>query len=343
MANIDDVAKLAGVSKMTVSRVINGADNVKEETVQKVRWAIKELDYRPNMVAKSLATHRTHTIACVVVNISDPFHNLVNQGIETIGYQRGYTTLICDTHTKDREKDYIDMFIGRKIDGVIFHHLDISEGQVKQLEENGVKCLLLDNEQKLTTACRVDTDNYMGARMAAEYLISLGHTRIGCLHGVLEMPSYENIDYEDTFQYSIWRERTRGFMDVMKENNLDATLLYTGNGLNSRAFGLAKAAVQQIFESNERPTALYCQNDIMAVAAVNALFELGKTVPGDLAIVGHDGLELSRMLRPYITTIMQPRFEMGVQAANVLIDRIEGKKEIRTVLLEPSLSVGDTT
>ena len=138
MATIEDVARLANVSEMTVSRVINNSGPVKDSTRERVMQVIEELHYRPNMMAKGLATHRSHIIAYVVADISDPFHAEVSKGIEEVCYNRGYITMVCDTHDKIRESDYANMLIDRQIDGVIFHHLNIKKEQVDELEASGV-------------------------------------------------------------------------------------------------------------------------------------------------------------------------------------------------------------
>lgn len=343
MATIDDVAKLAGVSRMTVSRVINNKGYVKEETRQKINRAIEDLHYQPNRIAQSLVTRKSRTIAYVMVNISDPFHNLVNKGLESVAFKQGYTTMMCDAHTESRVSDYIRMMKERCIDGVVLHHLDMTKQQVQELNEAGVHCVLMDNERDLSNVLTVNTDNREGARLAVQHLISRGHRRIGCVHGSLERPKMDSIAYEDTFQYNIWRQRTEGFKSAMVEADLSPELLFQGNGLTSLAPWFAKRMVGEILSSPKPPTALYCENDVMALAVINELQGRGVKIPGDMAIIGHDGLDICRMMHPYLTTMAQPRYQMGKVSAAMLIDSIEDRAVNEKVVLAPTLWIGETT
>jgi LacI family transcriptional regulator len=344
MATINDVARLSGVSKMTVSRVINDSGYVKMETRERVMEAIKALNFRPNMVAKGLATRRNHVIAYMMIDISDPFHNLLSKGIETVCYERGYTTMICDIHNIEREIDYINMLADRQIDGAIFHHLDITEKQIEELENAGVKCVLVDNENKIDGVSSVDTDNYRGGFIAAKHLAEKGHTHIGCMQGVLEyVEGSGDFDYVDIFQRDIWKQRTQGFKDGMKKAGLKSELFYQGSGGVRSGFEIAQRIIKKLMTEKNPPTAMYCENDTMALGALSALMELKLDIPETMAIVGHDGLDISMMFYPKITTVVQPRYEMGYKSAEVLIDLIEGGEKVENIILEPELFIGDTT
>ena len=342
MATISDVAKKAGVSKMTVSRTINNSGYVKTETRELVTKIIKEMQFRPSMIAKSLTTQKSNTIAYVMVNLADPYHTLLYKGMETYCYNRGYIALICDAYSKNREQDYINILIERSIDGAVFHHLDITQEQLILLKEAGVSCLLIDNEEDFPDICSVNTDDYLGGRMAVDYLVSKGHTRIGCIHGVLEHPGGSNIPYEDTFQYEIWRRRTRGFLDRMKELNLESSFLFQGNGLDEKARECMPAILDAIMNLPVPLTAVYCENDTMAVALLNTMLERGMHAPDDLAIVGQDGVSIGRLLHPYITTISQPKYELGYKAAEMIIEQIENGDYSKKITLDPELIIGET-
>ena len=343
MATIDDVAKTVGVSSMTVSRAINNSGYVKESTRKKIDEVIKELDFRPNMIAKSLVTKRTHVIAFVMVNISDPFHNLISQGIESICYDGGYIVMMCDTHSPMRELDYINMFQDRCVDGAIFHHLALAADKIKTLENNGVKCVLIDNEEDLPGVFSVNTDNYIGGFMAAEHLVERGHTSIGCLMGTLHPRRGENIPYEDTFQFRMWHERTDGFTSGLDKHGIKKRFFFQGNALFDEATVCVKKALDQIESMAEKPTAIYCENDMMAIALLNDMHMRGMKAPDDIAIIGHDGIDFCRMLHPNITTVSQPRYEMGQLAARKLLERIDGNGKIEKLVLKPTLLQGETT
>lgn len=341
MATMDDVARRANVSRMTVSRVINNSGYVKEETRQRINEAIEELKFKPNMFAKGLVTRKSRSIAYVMVNISNPYHNMVSKGFEAEAFEHGYTTMMCDAHTESRVTDYINMLQERCIDGVLLHHLAITEAQVRELEGAGIHCVMMDNETELEDASSVNTDNEQGGRLAAEHLLSKGHTRIACIHGALYPVKREALTYEETFQFNIWKKRTEGFRSVMREAGLPDHYLYPGRGFGDAA--LTNLAIDQIFAEKERPTALYCENDFMAMTAIGVLQERGIRIPEDMAVVGHDGLEFCRIVHPHLTTIAQPRYQLGKTAAETLVQCIEKKKEKVNLVLPPRLQEGETT
>ena len=339
---IEDVARLAGVSRMTVSRVINRSGYIKHETEEKVIHAINELGYRPNMLAKSLVTKKSKTLAYVMINISDPFHNQVSKGIESVAYKKQYITFLCDTHSRQREEDYINMFMDNRIGGAIFHHLFITEEQIKKMSDNGVKCVLMDNEIDLDHVSTVNSDNYAGGKLAGQYLISKGHQKIGVIRPPLKPISNPNIPYENTFQFRMWQERTRGFMDALHSADLEPVSFYE----TLVRFEYAKLSmadiVNNVLASPVKISALYCEDDIMAFGVMDELWKHGVKVPDDIAVIGHDGLDMCHMVHPYLTTVAQPRYEMGRYAGELLIDEIEGKSQPRKITLQPTLMPGET-
>lgn len=346
MATIEEVAKRAGVSRQTVSRVINNNGYVGTRTREKVTEAIRELDYRPNMLAKALVTKHGYTIAHVMTNISDPFHNLVNQGFERVAFRRGYTSMMCDAHSYERTRDYINMFKDHCIGGAVFHHLAITEEQAMELRQAGIKCVLMDNETEIEGFSSIVTDNYQGSYMAAEHLIEKGHTKIACVHGCMSFHRelYNGkIPYEDTFQFEIWKQRTKGFQDAMEHHGLTPTAFYQSHGRWEYATECAKKIVDQILSRKTVPTALYCENDLMALSLLARFQEKGIRVPEDFALIGHDGLDWCSIVHPYITTVAQPRYEMGTRSAEILIDEIENKGGIRSERLLPQILQGETT
>lgn len=348
MATINDVATLAGVSRQSVSRVLNGKGYVGEATRERVNEAIKVLNYRPNMLAKALVTRHNRTLAYAMTNISDPFHNLVNQGFEAASFEKGYTSMMCDIHSAAREKDYINMFMDHCIGGVAFHHLAMKEEQLLELKKAGVCCVLLDNETEIPGFASVSTDNYQGGYMAGKYLASLGHRKIGCVHGIIDPTeshrNKENLPYEDTFQFNIWRRRTEGFLAAMREYGLSTEYMYQSHARYDYASEYTVKIVEKIFSGKERPSALYCENDIIAIAILKRLQEVGVRVPEDIAIMGHDGLDICQIiLHPHLTTVSQPRYDMGYQVASMLIHEIENGKAAKSIVLQPTLQIGETT
>lgn len=346
MATIADVAKRAGVSMMTVSRVINKNSHVSERTRASVLKAIEELSYRPNKVARGLATRRNQMIAYVVSNLANPFFAAVNMGIQNVSVERGYTVIVYDVTDAQRLEDCLDMLIERRIDGVVFHHLDIRPAHVDRLLANGVKCVTIDNECDLENVTAVDSDDYQGARMATRFLIEQGHSRIGCIHGCYDgasLKKWERIEYTESFQRRIWRNRTQGFLDEMRAAGLEPACMIEGRGTADIMFAKDIESMERVFSGAEPPTALYCQNDILALSVLGACLQRNRSVPGDLALVGHDGLDFGMMLYPRLTTVCQPRYEMGEQAARRLMDAIENNAGPQRVFTHSTLHLGDTT
>jgi LacI family transcriptional regulator len=178
--------------------------------------------------------------------------------------------------------------------------------------------------------------------MAVDYLVSKGHVQIGCIHGVLKCPKGNDIPYIDTFQHEVWRQRTKGFIDGMNKHGLSGDCLYQGNGLEELANEYISKALDLMLQKNNRLTAVYCENDLMAIALLNAMKERGLNAPDDLAIIGHDGLSICRILHPYITTIAHPLYDMGYRAAAMLIQRIQNQNTDVKLVLEPELIPGET-
>jgi len=342
LVTIADVARQAGVSMMTVSRVINNSGHVRAETRVRVQKVIDLLGYQPNMLAKGLATGRSKLIAYVMSNLTDPFHSLVTQGVENACFNRNYTVIICDTRSDQRVEDCIDMLINRQIDGAIFHHLDISSGQVIRLGAGNVKCVMIDNETELPDVSSVDSDNYEGGIMATRHLIAKGHRNIGCITGILEDSSAPE-EYIDKFQHKVWRDRTQGYWDTLLAAGLTQSVLFEGSGSLKLGFLMAQDFLRQIMRLPDPPTALYCGNDVMALGALSELREMKIPVPERMAIVGHDGLEVATILYPRVTTVVQPRYEMGLTAANMLLDVIEKNAPVEHRIMNSTLFQGDTT
>jgi len=342
LMTIADVARRAGVSMMTVFRVMENSGSVSSETRRRAQEAIDLLGYRPNILAKGLATGRSKLVAYVMSNLSDPFHSLVSQGIENACFDRSYTVIICDTGSDRRVENCVDMLIDRQIDGAIFHHLNISPGQVAQLTAGNVRCVMIDNETELPDVSSVVSFNYEGGLMATRHLIAEGHRHIGCITGFLEN-SNGCEEYIDKFQRKIWRDRTQGYQDALREAGLTPGVLFEGSGSLKLGFLLAQGYVRQIMGLPHPPTALYCGNDVIALGALSELLEMKVPVPEQMAIVGHDGLVMATILYPRVTTIIQPRYEMGFTAANMLLDLIEKNTLPQHRIMGSTVFQGDTT
>lgn len=353
---MDDVSNRAKVSRMTVSRVINSPEKVKEETRLKVLNTIRELNYRPNLMARGLVTRRSHTIAYVLASISNPYHPAVVQGVEDACYKSGYNVIICNANGKSKEEEYIGILKEKLIDGIIFQHLNITVPQAMDLEDVGIKCIYIDNEKPLINVTNMLLDHKAGAYMATKYLIDLGHKRIGIIHGGLALDDFKkDLAYEHTFQFSIWNHRLEGFLEAMKDHGLEVNKNYmieaeggANRGINSGKEAIIKMiggmqGLKDFLHRNDRPTAIYAQNDQMAIGAINGAMGCGCNIPGDLSIIGQDGLDIGESLFPQLTTIEQPRYEIGYQAAQKLIKLIDKKEPNDTIYIQSKLVVRQST
>ena len=346
MANLKDVAKHAKVSVMTVSRVINESGYVRKETKENVKKAIKELNYRPNLLAKGLVNKRTKTIAYVLVNIADMFHPKVVKGVEDACYEKGYSVILCNANTKYKEKEYIQLLSDRYVDGIIFHHLNINVKQVLELQIEGIHCVLLDNENPVDVCSNIKTNDVLGGYLAGKALVDMGHRQIGLIHGSLCFdPVKPHMEYEETFQFGIWNDRTNGFLHALNDRGISVNpeLMVQGDWSAEGGITGGFEAMSRVLERAAMPTAMYIQNDYMAIGAMNAVIKAGYAIPQDFSIIGHDGLDIAASIYPSLTTVDQPRYEMGYRAAQLLIEQIENAGEPVSIVLDPALILRETT
>lgn len=337
-ATIGDVAMAAGVSPMTVSRYINGS-NVRAASQIQIERAIRDLNYRPNQLAQSLATGRSMLIACGLMDLADPYHSQVIKGMEFASKERGYTVIVYDTGSSVGADACIDMALSRQLDGVILHRLHVTHAQVQRLSRAGVRCVLIDNEEKITGVTCVDTDNYEGGQQVAQYLLERGHTAIGYVQS--GAPDAEGVT-STKLRPRVPRERMTGFAGTLREHGVEPVFFGRMAGSAHDGFSIGKEAVVQLLRRSHRPTAIYCESDILALGALSELLERQIPVPEEMAVVGHDGIEMCTMLFPRVTTMMQPRYEIGRLAADRLIDLLEGADSEASIVTRSFLFRGDT-
>ena len=350
MATIDDVAKHAGVSIMTVSRYINDNGYVGEKTRVKISKAIEALNYRRNMVAKSLITKKTKTIGLIIASISNPFYSEVILGIEDESYDRGYNVILCNADGKKKEQEYIEILLEKCVDGIIFSHLNISHQQITDLKDEAISCVLIDNETGRLDIGNINSDDVYGGFLATEYLISLGHRKIACIHGSLNFNKTKpQKKYEETFQFKLWNNRTIGYRKAMEkyELNINSNFILEGDGTSENGVKGGYEAMKKILAMEQKPTAIYAQNDLMAVGVINAIHEAGFKVPEDYSVIGQDGIALGEWIYPKLTTVALPRYELGRKAAKILIDMenniMSSGMEEEGLLFKPSLHIKGST
>ncbi|WP_368658719.1 LacI family DNA-binding transcriptional regulator [Metabacillus halosaccharovorans] len=327
MVRIVDVAKKANVSTATVSRVISKPDTVREETINKVLRAIKELNYHPNVLARQLRTSETKTVIVVIPDISNPFFSKVLRGIENLACNNGYQVLLGDAgNDREQESRYLDILHQKKADGMIL----LTAKMKPQLIEE------ISNEFPIVLACEyiegssiptISIDNVSSARKATEYLIQLGHKRIGTISGPLDSV--------------LGQDRLKGFYQAMARNRLsvDPVLVQEGDFNYESGFNLMK----KFLALNRTPTGVFAANDEMALGAIRAIRTMNLRVPEDISVIGFDDIHFSSIFEPALTTISQPAFEIGSKAMELLIMLMDKKKiEKNQYILDDSLVIRES-
>lgn len=324
---IRDVASQAGVSAMTVSRVINGSPDVNAKTRERVEQVIAELGYVPNNLARSLWQQTTGTIALVVPDIANPFFMLILRGVDSVARQHGYRVLLCNTESDlAREDEYIQDVLARRIDGLlIIPASDQSRSHLRLVQQHNVPFVLIDRVIEGLKCDAVLGNNVGGGQQLTEHLLAAGHQKIAILHGSLDI--------------STSRDRLQGYRRALEEAGIAWNPLLAQEASVDVQGGYQ--AMQRLLSHKERPTAVFAINNLMAVGVVQALREHGLEVPRDMALVCFDDIELASQLFPFLTVMAQPAETFGTVAAQLLLERMHGRviERPRCVILMPELVI----
>ncbi len=324
-----DVAEQAGVSVTTVSHVMNQSRPVSDELRARVLSAMQELGYKPNRLARSLRQGRTYTIGMIVPDSANPFFAEVARGIEDTTFGNGYSLILCNSDG-DLEKElfYADHLAEKQVDGILFIAAGVSSEHIVLLKRRQIPVVVVDRDLLDVAVDAVLTDNRGGGYLATRHLIELGHRRIACITGPSDItPS---------------AERVAGYRQALREVEIpvDEGLILRGNF----DFESGYRAAEDLLARSPRPTAIFACNDLMAVSVLSAANRRGLRVPEDLSVVGYDDIRLASFTVPLLTTVQQPKHEIGVLAATWLLDRIEEPDlPPRQRLLEVQLQVRQTT
>jgi DNA-binding LacI/PurR family transcriptional regulator len=327
---IREVAKAAGASVSTISAALNNSDYVSAEMRSRIQGAIKQLKYRPNDLARGLRLQKTHSIAIVVPDLSNNFYVDVVRGAKDYSASANYTILIGDSREKwEEERDYLDSFHRRRVDGVVrIPAMDAATKKAKPILGN-IPVVYADRYPASgdSSVGRVGIDNTLAADNATRYLLSLGHRSIGIISG--DASSGTSSD------------RLKGFMQALRSAKIrpDRSLMHTGH--NDMESGHEHA--MQLLKRSPRPTAIFCTNNMMALGALAAIQQIGMSCPDEISLLGFDDFYWSTLLRPRLTVVRQPAREVGMLAARMLIDHVEGHPSVATpILLATQLIVRDS-
>ncbi|MCC5908843.1 MAG: LacI family DNA-binding transcriptional regulator [Clostridiaceae bacterium] len=328
MANIREVAKQAGVSVATVSRVLNHPESVSATTMELVLATMEKMQYTPNGFARSLALNRSSTIALLIPNILNPLYPQIAKGVEDVAHQKGYNILLCNTEeNKEKERDYLDMLIEKRVGGFILTSSQLENKDLQKIKNQNVPFVMVGRNIEDIDANMVFTDYYMGAYQITQHLIEVGYSKIAHITGSLNQ--IENL------------EKRRGYEKALEEAGISLQSQYIVEGNNEIEGGYLGA--KKLLKSKEKPQAIFAANDLMAIGAIDAIKSSGLHIPEDVAIVGFDDITMAALIEPKLTTISQPVYKMGLIAARLLFESIEnGQQEDgfqQKIFLQPKLKV----
>lgn len=319
---IAEVAKRAGVSISTVSRVMNGLDRVHPQTRERVLDVIQTLRYQPSAFARGLATQQTHTIGFVIPTISDPFYLNIVRGLEEGAAAESYSLLVVSQTSKADERRMLELFTQKRVDGLVVVGAMMPQAVLAQLQAQGFPVVLLQQGEQATFA----VDNYNGATLVTEHLLALGYQEFAYLAGSDDTPDNA--------------ERFRGFCD---------TLVRAGVAFNPQLFaqgnfsqGSGSGAVTELLNRKLPFEAIFAANDQMAIDAILTLRKHGLRVPADVAVAGFDDIPLARYIVPPLTTVRQPAYELGFRGAQAVVSALRGEPLPEGVVLPVELVVRES-
>ncbi|MBU1077648.1 MAG: LacI family transcriptional regulator [Spirochaetes bacterium] len=329
MVTQSEVAKKAGVSFITVSRVVNNKGNVKEKTKKRVLKVIKELGYYPNSLGRGLNMNRTFTIGIIVpftAHIFDTSYYIeLLSGIETACAEQNYHILLYPKKEEKEEIDYQRLFFERKADGLLIIAPEVDDEQIRSINDNSIPCVVVDGRQSYKNIIFIDSDNVKGAYLATEYLIKMGHKRIAFLGGW-------------TFVRN-GMDRRNGYLKALEKYSISRNDRYIMKGDFTEHSGYANMITLLFLE--ERPTAVFAANDSMAIGAMSAIKENGLKIPDDISIIGFDDIKMLHYLSPSLSTVKQFSYDMGYTAAGFLIQKIN-KRQVQSMIFKVELKIRES-
>ena len=327
MANIQQVAKQAGVSVATVSRVLNGQNTVSAKTKMRVEEAIKKLNYEPSLLGRNLRTSESRLLLILIPTISNPFYLEIIKGIEQVAISQNYNILLCETDSNpNKENIYFDLVRKKMADGIITMDPAVNVETLKKLAEN-YAVIQCSEYEECTGIPYVTIDNEEASYRAVKHLIQIGHHKIALM----------NADEK----YLFARQRKMGYKRALEENGITLRNEYIISTPNL-GFENGQHGMKKILNLQDRPTAVFAVSDLLAIGALKEINAAGLHVPNDIAVVGFDKIDFSNMTNPTLTTIAQPMRKMGNVAARMLIEKIKGE-EVESILLDHELVIREST
>ncbi|NDJ75578.1 MAG: LacI family transcriptional regulator [Chloroflexi bacterium] len=323
-----DVAREAEVSVMTVSRVVNGKDGISITTRQRVQEIIDRLGYRPSTLARSLVTDRTGTVGLVVIDNSNPYFSEVARGVEHVAYAEGYNVFLCNTEEDpQRELRILQSLSDKHVDGVILCSSRLDDADLHSALAAHSHAVLVNRPSGTTEIGEMLLDDAYGGYLATKHLIASGHRAIGYLAGPTQSFS--------------GAQRGTGYRQALTEAGIPLRPEWEQACLPVVENGTEKTL--ELLSDHPELSALFCYNDLVAVGALKACQQLGRRIPDELAIIGFDDIPLSALVNPSLTTCWSPKYELGSQAMELLLARINGcTDDCTNVIFQPELVIRES-
>jgi LacI family transcriptional regulator len=320
-----ELAKIVGVSTSTASRALNHNTAISEDVRRKVLRAAQETNYIPNSLARGLALKRSHLVGLVVPSIANPFFAEIARGAHDAAYEKGYVVTLCDTQRdKGREELFTRSLLRSRVDGVIVTGGGMTPENMQMLKQQNLPVVFAGRRSSGSGESGVAVDNVAVGSEATEYVIGRGHKKIVYLSGPPDSPAS--------------KDRQRGYMDAMEGHGLSPTVV---RGDFSMEGGFHEAA--RIATAKARPTAVFAANDMLAIGLIMGLVNLGLKVPEDIAVVGCDDIPMGALIKPALTTVRVPMYDIGARAMELLLRLLEEEKRpAESILLNCQLMVRES-
>jgi LacI family transcriptional regulator len=303
----------------TVSRVVNGNPNVKPSTRKKVMETIERLGYRPNAVARGLASKKTTTVGVIIPDISSIFHAELARGIEDIATMYKYNIILSNSdQNKDKELHLLNTMLGKQVDGIVFMSGNVTEEHVEELKKSPVPIVLAASIEGSGQIPSVNIDYGQASYDAVQHLIEKGHRQIAFVTGPLEEPINQ-------------QKHMYGYRKALAEANIDYNEEYVVAGDYTYDSGIE--AIEKLLQENEKPTAVFVGTDEMALGVIHGAQDQGYNVPEDIEIIGFDNTKLATMVRPQLSTVVQPMYDIGAVAMR-LLTKYMNKEEVDSHIVQ---------
>jgi len=326
---IEDVARRAGVSTATVSRVLAGRPHVRDALRVRVQEAIQALNYRPSRVAQSLRVQRSRIIGLIISDIQNPFFTAIVRAVEDVAQQRGFSVMLCNSdESAAKEAAYIDLMLDEQVSGLIVSPAAADNDIYRRLAAAQVPIVVIDRRVENPLGDMVIADNVQASFEIVSHLITNGYRRIGAVLGVPDA--------------STGAERYEGYVRALTAHGIAVDPALVRQGMPRSNFG--HALTLELLRLDHPPDAIFTGNNLLTIGALRAIDELGLRIPEDVALAAFDEMEWMFLVKPALTVVAQPTYAMGKKAAELLLQRIaDPSRPPQEILLQPTIQVRESS